>query len=89
MINYHTHMNLISVDLLRVLFGRIGYRELVTYTADYNCGQKTTIKIEKTTSGFGIVGGILYESESKIICAKCINRHKEPKSMVDFAQQAH
>ena len=70
------------------MFKRNGDDNSIIYSSECNkCGCKIKIKIEKTSGGFGLLGGILHESESKELHAECIDCYKSQGPMSGVTKQ--
>lgn len=65
-------MMIISLKSLRSLFNRNGNADTVNYHCEcYKCGHRIEIEIVRTSGGFGLQGGVLYESHSASLHAEC------------------
>jgi hypothetical protein len=70
------------------MFNRNGDDDSTTYSSGcYKCGCKVKIKIDKTSGGFGLQGGILHESESEELRAECLDCYKSQESMSAVMQE--
>ena len=79
------NMSIISLQSLRALIERMGGGLPTTYKADCcKCGCKVNITIERTSWGYGLIGGRLYESESNELYAKCPDCYWPPEHMPDL-----
>jgi hypothetical protein len=56
----------------------------IIHMADcFKCGCKVKIKIDRTPGGFGLLGGISYQSELNKLYAECLDCQKSPNAMPD------
>lgn len=70
---------LIKLDSLNRMFDQKQNPETITYKDRcYSCGCSVEIEISKTSGGFGLLGGVLYEigsEEYDAICVGCYERY--------------
>ena len=79
-------MPTVSLNSLRILFKRMGGDKSIIHMADCSkCGCKLKIKIDRTSGGFGLLGGILYESEPNKLYAECLDCNKSLSPIPDPA----
>lgn len=67
-------MNIISEQSLQSIFKK--EKKCAIFQMDGNCcicGKKVEVKVIKESAGFGLLGGILYESGTDKLTAKCID----------------
>ena len=69
---------LIGVKSLEQLFkqNNLGIQHSIQDVCDH-CGSDVEIIITKTSGGFGIKGGVLYESNPEKFCSLCPNCYQE------------
>ena len=68
-----TPRSIISVESLNKLFERNNNPQTYTYRDKcQTCGSLTTIEISKTSGGYGLIGGVLYETDLDNLIALCV-----------------
>ncbi len=75
-----------SLNSLQILFERMGGEKSIVHMADcFKCGCKVKIRIDRTSWGFGLLGGVLYESETNELFAQCLDCHQSLSPIPDPA----
>lgn len=70
-------LKLITLDTLKRLFEGLTSENLITIRKICSdCSCEFTIEIHKTSGGFGLNGGVLYD-EDGIIVAKCVECYRK------------
>jgi hypothetical protein len=83
-------MPTVSLNTLLILFEQMEGEKSIIHMADcFKCGCKVKIRIDRTSGGFGLLGGILYESEQNKLYAKCLDCHQSLNPMPDTAPKDH
>ena len=66
--------SIIGIDSLNKIFERNKHPKTCTYRGDCNiCGCSLKIEIAKTSGGYGLNGGVLYEPDPERYVALCID----------------
>lgn len=78
--NYRmTPRSIIGIESLNKLFERNNNPNTFTFRGKcQTCGISTKIEISKTSGGYGLLGGVLYESDPEnhiALCARCYEKY--------------
>jgi hypothetical protein len=69
-------MTIVSQSALESLFKRkANGKSLIHTDVCQNCGRKIQIRIDRTSGGFGLLGGVIHESEFHKLYSECLDCH--------------
>jgi hypothetical protein len=79
----------IRVESLDSMFGHnIPAKHLSYEGACHNCGHDVEVEITKTVGGYGLLGGVLYESNPNkflLLCGRCFEKTAYPITGQDYS----
>jgi hypothetical protein len=80
-------MKIVTEETLHFLFMDEGYKDSFEFASFcLVCGVDVTVKVVKSTGGFGLLGGVLYESDLHTLTVKCLGcaeaNNKLPHSLI-------
>ena len=81
-------MKIVTEKTLRFLFMNEGYKDSFEFASFCRvCGVDVTVKVVKSTGGFGLLGGVLYESDFNTLTVNCLRcaeaNNKRPQSLTN------
>ena len=69
---------IVKVESLKKLFEHNDNARHIYYEGTcYNCGCDVKIEIAKTTAGYGLLGGVLYEKDPSVFWVRCDSCYKK------------